>query len=771
LLDHRSEDPWVLKKFRQEMQLLARLDHPGIVAALDFGQLPDSKPFLVMQFVRGSTLRQEITPRGMDLERVGRIVRQLGQALTAAHDSRICHRDVKPENIMLQILGESEEQAKLLDFGIASVRDSLITGSKDSSLMSGSWGYMAPEQFEGKSSSASDIYAMAVVAYEMVTGRTPFNGESPAEFIKLQLEGLKVKPKDLRPRLPETAQEPILKALSTDPAARYARARDFGEALAQALNVLEPAGGGFAQPEAIVEQSMEIAHILYMDLVAYSLLPMDQQTKHLGILQQVVSQTGDFRKAEAANQLMKLPTGDGMALVFFGDPVQPVRCALSITSALRAHPDVKLRMGVHSGPVFRHRNIDGNSNVAGSGINTAQRVMDCGDANHILLSRTVAETIGQLSTWSPHLQDLGEHPVKHGAKVHLFNLRTGELGNPSLPTKLRGASSGADNRGREDARESSEQAERERLQHESAVQEERERLAKERAHREEQEQRNSAAAAERDRIEIEKAAQEEKRERIAPEPSAKAAQNGAEPEGILKAKRPKWVLGAGIVGSGLVLMALEPLRSAAISWHSLQDSDFNSISAHPLVLYLVYLGVIGVVTALVATLVAAARWLDPKRRESAVKARGWRRVRRTLFLGSAMVVVALGGITFWQGISLYQENSSLAPLPVYWVMIALGVAALVVAARWLDRQKTQTALKAQRRRSVQLMLIAGSAAFLLALRAASFQWMTFISVGESRGVTLALNPEAGYVALVVLVGALIANARWLVKGVRARFVR
>ena len=159
LLEHRSDDAWVLKKFRQEAQALARLDHPGIVAALDWGELPDGKPFLVMQFIKGVTLRQEITPRGMPLERAAHIVRQLGQALTAAHDCGICHRDVKPENIMLQSFGEFEEQAKLLDFGIASVRDPVSPTSGGSTTISGSLGYMAPEQFEGKSSVSSDVYA------------------------------------------------------------------------------------------------------------------------------------------------------------------------------------------------------------------------------------------------------------------------------------------------------------------------------------------------------------------------------------------------------------------------------------------------------------------------------------------------------------------------------------------------------------------------------------------------------------------------------------
>jgi serine/threonine-protein kinase len=174
LLDHRSEDPWVLKKFRQETQALARLDHPGIVAALDSGELPDGKPFLVMQYIKGVTLRHEIGPRGMNLERTAHIVRQLAQALSAAQNSGICHRDVKPENIMLQSLGDSEEQAKLLDFGIATVRDSMTSTSGASTTISGSWGYMAAR------ADRRQIYAGQRRLFAGSSGLR--NGDGPATF-------------------------------------------------------------------------------------------------------------------------------------------------------------------------------------------------------------------------------------------------------------------------------------------------------------------------------------------------------------------------------------------------------------------------------------------------------------------------------------------------------------------------------------------------------------------------------------------------------------
>jgi class 3 adenylate cyclase/tetratricopeptide (TPR) repeat protein len=184
---------------------------------------------------------------------------------------------------------------------------------------------------------------------------------------------------------------------------------------------------------------LEVAHVLFMDIVAYSMLPMDQQQQLLGKLQEAVRATSDFARAQAQHQLIRLPTGDGMALVFFRDPEAPARCALELNRALRDHPEIKLRMGIHSGPVYRVADINANRNVAGGGINMAQRVMDCGDAGHILVSKSVADTLSQLSQWKGSLQDLGEVEVKHGVRVHLFNLCTDDAGNRELPRKLRPA--------------------------------------------------------------------------------------------------------------------------------------------------------------------------------------------------------------------------------------------------------------------------------------------------------------------------------------------
>jgi hypothetical protein len=181
---------------------------------------------------------------------------------------------------------------------------------------------------------------------------------------------------------------------------------------------------------------LEFAYVLFMDIVSYSLLPMDYQSEAIQQLQDIVRDLPDVRSALDAEELICLPAGDGMALVFFGDPTAPLRCAREIVLALRQNPKFELRMGIHIGPVYRLADVNTNRNVAGGGINFAQRVMDCGDGGHVLVSKAVADVLIQLSNWKAAIHDLGEHEVKHGVRVHLFNVFTEEFGNPQTPSKL-----------------------------------------------------------------------------------------------------------------------------------------------------------------------------------------------------------------------------------------------------------------------------------------------------------------------------------------------
>jgi serine/threonine protein kinase len=434
LQDGTSPDPYFQKKFQQEIEAMARIDHPGVVGVLDTGESPDRRPFLVMQFVEGVTLRTLIGKQGMEFRQAARILRQVGQALSAAHDKGVFHRDLKPENIMVQQLGEDEIQVKLIDFGIASVRDSQIVGGQaQASKVVGTLAYMAPEQVMGQATGASDVYALGVIAYEMLTGQRP----------EITPQGLSVKPRELRADIPDAAETAIVKAVAYQPEQRQTRPRDFGEEIARALgaeaSISAPVAVAPAPSPSPSSQGLEMAYVLFMDLVSYSMLPMDLQSQRIQQLVEIVRGTAEYRRASDAKQIISLPTGDGMALVFFQNPVAPVQCAIEVARALKNHAELKLRMGVHTGPVYRIADINTNSNVAGGGINLAQRVMDVGDAGHILVSRTVADTLNQLSDWSKTLQDLGEAEVKHGVKVHVVNLVTSEVGNPEIPEKFKKA--------------------------------------------------------------------------------------------------------------------------------------------------------------------------------------------------------------------------------------------------------------------------------------------------------------------------------------------
>src|SRR5712691_7914817 len=181
---------------------------------------------------------------------------------------------------------------------------------------------------------------------------------------------------------------------------------------------------------------LEIAHVLFIDIVGYSKLSINQQRAVVDELTEVVRSSDQFQKAEAAERLIKIPTGDGMALVFYTSPEAPAQCAIEISRILKEHPRLQLRMGVHSGPVSGVIDVNDHANLAGAGLNIAQRVMVCGDAGHILISKHVAEDLEEYEHWRPLLHSLGECEVKHGVHVAIVNLYADEVGNPQLPKKF-----------------------------------------------------------------------------------------------------------------------------------------------------------------------------------------------------------------------------------------------------------------------------------------------------------------------------------------------
>src|SRR5437868_1099329 len=184
------------------------------------------------------------------------------------------------------------------------------------------------------------------------------------------------------------------------------------------------------------EIQLEIAHVLFIDIVGYSKLSINEQHAAVDELNAVVRTSEQLQKAEALDRLIKIPTGDGMALVFYTSLEAPAQCAVEISRALKEHPRLELRMGVHSGPVSGVIDVNRHANLAGAGLNMAQRVMDCGDAGHILLSKHVAEDLEEYEQWRPLLHDIGACEVKHGLRVSVVNLYADQVGNPLLPKKF-----------------------------------------------------------------------------------------------------------------------------------------------------------------------------------------------------------------------------------------------------------------------------------------------------------------------------------------------
>jgi class 3 adenylate cyclase len=184
------------------------------------------------------------------------------------------------------------------------------------------------------------------------------------------------------------------------------------------------------------EIELEIAHVLFIDIVGYSKLSINDQRAAVEELNQVVRSSEQFQRAEAASRLLKIPTGDGMVLVFYASPEAPAQCAVEISRSLKEHPALQVRMGIHSGPVSGVVDVNERTNLAGAGINMAKRVMDCGDAGHILLSKHVAEDLEEYGQWRPLLHDLGSCEVKHGVPVAIVNLWSDDVGNGQLPKKF-----------------------------------------------------------------------------------------------------------------------------------------------------------------------------------------------------------------------------------------------------------------------------------------------------------------------------------------------
>lgn len=247
LLERSSASEWIRDKFDDERRALARLHHPNIVAVTDSGWLSSGQPFLVMEYVPGATLRVRMEQSPLSFAEVAAILVQLGRAVAAAHDSGVIHRDLKPENVIVRDLGSGEWLVKIVDFGVATVQESLAQDAH-TTRAAGTRAYMAPEQLRGRPLPASDVYALAAISHELLTGRPPFAAQNDIDLMEAQRRGLLEPPSAGRRDLPSACDELIESGLAFDAERRPASAREFAGALASALPGAARQPGGVSQP-------------------------------------------------------------------------------------------------------------------------------------------------------------------------------------------------------------------------------------------------------------------------------------------------------------------------------------------------------------------------------------------------------------------------------------------------------------------------------------------------------------------------------------------
>ncbi|HEU5238880.1 MAG TPA: protein kinase [Pyrinomonadaceae bacterium] len=470
-----SADRQRMQRFINEAKIVSSLNHPNILTIFEVGEAAGIR-FIATEYVDGVTLRHRIIEGPGDLQTICSIGLQVANALEAAHSAGIVHRDIKPENIMLR----KDGIVKVLDFGLAKLSpdepaqllEAETLAVTEPGLVLGTISYMSPEQARGlKIDKRSDIFSLGVVVYEMISGRVPFAGSTVSDMLVSILD------KEPAPLLqvPPEVEAVVLRALAKDCKDRYQTAGEFSSNLAQLQRQIEfdteasktstfmsslsspaqsPSSRAAAEtrlspatpstPELTQTRSLpskersaaEIAHILFIDIVGYSQKATHSRQQLVDYLNAIVRRTEDFRRAQGDHRLISRATGDGMALIFFRDPEAPARCAIQIAKALKNQNEIALRMGIHSGIVYRTLNIANEQDVTGRGVNIAERIMSCGDPGHILLSREMVNVLEEIGDWENHVFDLGVTTLKHGMKVQLFNLCVGGVGNPVLPSKI-----------------------------------------------------------------------------------------------------------------------------------------------------------------------------------------------------------------------------------------------------------------------------------------------------------------------------------------------
>jgi serine/threonine-protein kinase len=369
LLPQSVGSPEQAERFLREIRLQAALDHPNI-AALRTALRHGDQFVMIVELVEGTSLQALLEQRPLTIPEAASYFAQALAALEYAHGKGVIHRDIKPGNILLSRNGT----VKLSDFGIARLaqdRKLTVSGSTMGSIY-----YMSPEQVTASAELdfRSDIYSLGVTLYESVTGKRPFQADAEYVILSAHVNQAPVPPSELNSAIPPELDQTILKAMAKQPSDRFQTAAAFREALlkvpgaSQQVATMQPLSTGEITPRETVvlpaaatprpggsrtasKGELEMAYVLFMDLVGYSKLPMDLQSDRIQDLVDIVRNTAAYGRAFQNNQIISLPTGDGMALVFFQNLVAPVQCAIEVSRVLKTRPELELRMGIHTGPV------------------------------------------------------------------------------------------------------------------------------------------------------------------------------------------------------------------------------------------------------------------------------------------------------------------------------------------------------------------------------------------------------------------------------------
>ncbi len=423
------KDPEFRLRLLKEARAASALNHPNIVTVFDIGS-DRGMDYLVMEFVKGQTFEKVIASGRLSLADLIRYGTAIASPLAAAHAVGIVHRDIKPANIMIAADG----QVKILDFGLAKLQpansDPQATAQMSTpGVIMGTISYMSPEQAHGEPlDGRSDIFSLGVVLYEAATGTLPFKGSSAMAILQAVVSEDPPRPSSLNHSLPARFDRVIACALAKNKLERFETADQLSEALRD-INQSGDLPVAPSPPASVQPQDGAVrVDVLYLDIVKSTRNTTDVQHQMNRRLTEIILKTSDFQRASERGELVSLPSGDGVALVYTQSPEAPLRAAIEIARELKTQTRFQVRMGIHSGIVYRGPDVNGRPNFSGEGINIAQRVMSCGNGDHILLSPISASALRNITAWKDKIVFLGNYKAKDDA-IAAWSYVDGEVGS------------------------------------------------------------------------------------------------------------------------------------------------------------------------------------------------------------------------------------------------------------------------------------------------------------------------------------------------------